>query len=161
MTDVVGGGGTYDYTITLQNTGATAIGSFWYAWTPGAFYLGTAPTSPAGQVGWNKTVSSALGGSSIQFVASSSAFYLATGQSATFTFVSTDTPASLAGNSPVHPGSPTGSSFLYQAGLFSDAGAEIIVQSVPEPSSLGLLSAAGLLGLLTLRKRAQAVQPQA
>jgi hypothetical protein len=154
LTSVAGGGGAYNYTITLQNTGPTTIGSFWYGWTPSAFYLPTAPTSPLGLTGWSGTVVTALGGSSIEFVASSLAYYLGAGQSTTFTFTSMDSPATLAGNSPVHATFPTGSSWLYQAGLFSDAGAEIIVQSVPEPSLLGLLSV-GSLALVSFCKRAQ------
>jgi len=33
ISDVAAGGGVFDYTITLQNTGTTALDSFWYAWT--------------------------------------------------------------------------------------------------------------------------------
>ena len=37
--------GLYDYTITLNNTSTTPIGTFWYAWVPGGFFLPSTPAS--------------------------------------------------------------------------------------------------------------------
>ena len=36
--------GVNDYSITLNNTGTTTIGTFWFGWVPGAGFLSAAPT---------------------------------------------------------------------------------------------------------------------
>src|ERR1700688_2789545 len=36
--------GVNDYSITLNNTGTTTIGTFWFAWVPGAGFLSATPT---------------------------------------------------------------------------------------------------------------------
>src|SRR5580704_5362226 len=41
----VAAGSSFDYTITLVNTGTDALNSFWYGWTPGVFDL---PSTPSG-----------------------------------------------------------------------------------------------------------------
>ena len=44
---------TFRYNIDLKDTGTTAIGTLWYAWVPGADFLGSSPTNlvspPAGR----------------------------------------------------------------------------------------------------------------
>jgi hypothetical protein len=135
--------GVYDYTITLHNTSATTIGTFWYAWIPGYFFLPSTPASATAPAGWTATIFSSY---SIEYTANAPANYLGAGGSLNFQFTSTDTPAALAANSPHDPSYPVGTSYLYSGGPFSDAGYQFVVQSVPEPSPLGLLLA-GFLGL--------------
>ena len=145
------GGGGYNYTITLNNTAASTspIGTFWYSWIPGEDFLPSSPTSVQPPTGWTDAIThfGALDGYAIEFTASTP--LLSPGSSLAFKFSSPDSPAAIAGNSPFYPTTPTpvGTSFLY-GGItpFSGASAEIVVQSVPEPSSLGLLMA-GALGL--------------
>jgi hypothetical protein len=137
-------GVNYDYTLTLNNTGSVALESLWYAWIPGFFFLPSTPSSASGTAngatsGWTASIVS----KSIQFQGNSSNA-IQPGQSATFTFVSTDSPATLAGNSSGHP---IGDSFAYVGTVDASAGVNFIVQSVPEPSSFGLL-VTGSLGLL-------------
>ena len=146
------GSGPYTYSLSFAD-GASAtspIGSVWYAWTPGLFYLPGVPTSASAPAGWTATVSS----DSVQFVATSSANYITAGQSLSgFSYQAAFSPAQLA----AAPNS--GLSVAYHAGLFSDTpGNTFTVQPVtaPEPSTLTLLIA-GATGLyLVGRRRLQA-----
>ena len=128
------GSGPYVYNLSFSDAvGATTpIGSVWYAWIPGFFYLPGVPTSASAPAGWTATVSSR----SVEFVANSAANYITAGQTLSgFSYQAAFTPAQLA----AAPNS--GVSVSYAAGLFSDAGHTFTVQVVPEPSvSLLLLS---------------------
>jgi len=144
--------GSYDYTIHLTDTGSTAIGTFWYGWIPGEFFLPTPATGVVAPPGWSGSQVT-VGNSSIEFVAGSVGVELSPGQSLNFGFVSTDSPATLAGDAaPTYPTTPVGTSWLYSGGPFSDPGARIVVQSVPEPSLAGLLLA-GTTGLWVAFRR--------
>ncbi len=143
-----GGGGTWDYTMVISDSASATspIGSFWYAWIPGQFYLPTAPSSVQVPTGWSDAIVTA-GASSIQFSASSSAYDINPGSSLTFGFVSTDTPTTLAGNAvPTYPTTPIGTTVAYATGFFTTPSETFVVQSVPEPSSLALVLA-GAFGL--------------
>jgi hypothetical protein len=135
-----GTGSTYDYILTLNNasTASTSIEGFWYAWIPGHFFLPSSPSSASGgSSGWTATPD----GDSIQFQGNAGDA-IAPGGSATFTFVTTDSPAALAGTS---GGFPIGDSVAYPGTInFSGASpnVEFAVQSVPEPASLALCSGA-------------------
>ena len=133
------GSGPYVYDLTFSNGAAATspIGSVWYAWIPGQFFLPGIPTSASAPAGWTANVD----GPSVQFIASSSADYITAGQTLSgFSYDATFTPAQLA----AAPNSDE--SVAYSAGLFSDGGDTFIVQAVPEPSSLGFLGA-GFLAL--------------
>jgi hypothetical protein len=140
------GSGPYVYDLTLSDApGATSpIGSVWYAWVPGSFYLPSTPTSASAPAGWTATIFN----NSIQFVASGPADYIAAGQSLSgFSYQATFSPAQLA----AAPNS--GRSDAYSAGLFSDAGNIFIVQAAPEPSGqILLLAGATTLWLIRRRK---------
>jgi hypothetical protein len=97
----VAAGSSYDYTITLQNTGSYALNSFWYGWTTSGDNLASDPTTAANSLGWSNDIS----GNSIKWTNSAGAA-LAAGASATFTFVSTSSPSALAT-------SPSGESVAY------------------------------------------------
>ena len=73
------GTGPYSYSLTFSDAaGATSpIGSVWYAWIPGAFYLPSSPSSASAPAGWTASIV----GDSVQFVANSSAFDIAPGGS--------------------------------------------------------------------------------
>ena len=91
------------------------------------------------------------------FAITSTSAPLAAGSSLNFQFDSTDTPAEIAGDSVFFPGTPVGTSFVYQGGPFAGGSDQFVVQSVPEPSTtsafaIGLL----FLGWRRLRKRANA-----
>jgi hypothetical protein len=147
LTDVPGAGNTYDYTLTVNNSASSLnpIGSFWYAWVPGEFFLPTQPSSEGAPANWTANPFTALGASSIQFSTSTTGAKIAPGGSLSFTFVSTDTPTVLAGNAPNHPGTPIGTTVAYAGALQSDSGDTFVVNSiVPEPSTLALIGLGGL-----------------
>ena len=144
------GAGPYTYNLSFSDAGtATApIGSVWYAWVPGGFFLPSMPTSALAPAGWTATIS----GNSVQFVASSAANDILAGHTLSgFSYQATFSPSALA----AAPNS--GKSVAYSGGLFSDAGNTFTVQAVvvPEPLSMTLviLGGIGLLVATRARKR--------
>lgn len=144
ISGVAAGGGVFDYTIILHNTGTSSLESFWYAWTLSGNNLSTGITSAGSSLGW--TDSAIEGNTSISWVGNAGNA-LASGQSATFTFDSTETPTAITT-------SPSGESVAYVGGIdFSQGssgdstGVFSPVLTVPEPSSVALM-AAGMVGLL-------------
>jgi hypothetical protein len=135
----VADGANFDYTVTLNNSSSSsaAVGTFWYAWTPGHDYLATNPISVSPPAGWTDKIthSGAGDGYAIQFLASNSVYDVQPGGSMNFTFESADTPASVNGNSVFYPGTPVGTSFVYQ-GNFGDGGHQFSVTppSTPTPT---------------------------
>jgi hypothetical protein len=97
----VADGSSYDYTITLTNTGAAALNSVWYGWTTNGNNLPSDPTNAANSLGWGNELS----GNSIKWT-NSSGTALAPGASATFTFVSSSAPSTIST-------SPSGESVAY------------------------------------------------
>jgi len=140
---------TYDLTFSDAANATSPIGSVWYAWVPGLFYLPGVPTGASAPAGWTATVFN----NSVQFVASTSADDITAGSTLSgFSYEAAFSPAELA----AAPNS--GVSVAYSAGLFSDAGNTFTVEAavVPEPSSLVLL-VCGATGLCVLgRRRLQA-----
>jgi hypothetical protein len=151
------GTGPYNYSLILMDAaGATSpIGSVWYSWIPGQFFLPGTPTSASAPTGWTATIS----GDSIQFVANSAGFDILAGQSLSgFGYQAAFSPAQLA----AAPNS--GESVAYSAGLFSDGnglnGDTFTVTAAPEPSTLALLVGVGAgLCLLGRRKLPNAAKP--
>jgi hypothetical protein len=142
------GFGPYTYSLSFTDlTGATSpIGSVWYAWTPGNFYLPGAPTSASAPSGWTATISS----DSIQFVANSSANDITAGQTLSgFSYQASFSPAQLAA------AANSGKSDAYSGALFSDSGNIFTVQAVPEPSGQWLWLAGAALGWLVGRRKLQ------
>ncbi len=121
------GGNTFLYTITLVNTGAVAIGSFWFAWDdlPDQNFMSTLPVSITAPSGWISVVThnGATDGYGIEWVSPSSSTAIGAGQqSNAFTFVSTTTPTEMAGKSQIDPNFDTTSGFVYQSIPKSDPG---------------------------------------
>ena len=135
------GVGPYTYSLTFSDAAGAGspIGSVWYAWVPGEFYLPSTPTSASAPSGWTATVF----GNSIQYVASSAANDIQPGSSLSgFGYTAAFSPAALA--STAH----SGTSVAYSGGLFSDGGSTFDVQPAPEPGSVALfgVGAVALIG---------------
>jgi hypothetical protein len=158
MTGVDSGNGDNKYSAVLNNTGTTTVGTFWFSWTPGQDFMHSPPVDIASPTGWTAAVTHGGGsdGYAIQWKATSAPSDLASGGTLTgFTFESPDSPTALAGDSTFYPGTPVGTSFVYEGAPFSDPGDQFVATVVtPEPASLGLLAAGAML---ILRRRVRRI----
>jgi hypothetical protein len=141
------GSGPYTYNLSLSNapTATSPIGSVWYAWTPGNFFLPSVPTSAMAPAGWSANIF----GNSIQFISNAASNDIAAGHGLPgFSYQAAFTPAQLAA------ALDSGLSVAYSGGLFSDSGDTFTFQteSVPEPSPLALLIT-GAIGLYLVGRR--------
>src|ERR1700722_2397748 len=150
ISDVAAGGGVFDYTITLENTGPGSLEGFWYAWTQSGNNLSIGISNPGSSLGWTDT---ALEGNTSISWQGNSGNALAQNQSATFTFDSTETPTDITT-------SPAGKSVAYVGNIdFSQGsggdstGVFSPTLSVPEPSSLALLAGVVMGGLFFRPRR--------
>lgn len=136
LSGVAAGGGNFDYTITLSNTGTYDLNSFWYGWIQFQNDLPSDPISAANSLGWANT----LDGNSIMWQ-NSTGTALAPNQSATFTFVDSSTPAQITAGISGESVAYVGSIDFSQAspgdstGIFSPT-----LVGTPEPSSMALLA---------------------
>jgi hypothetical protein len=139
FTDSLVSPGEFQYDLTLNNTGTTTIGTFWFSWIPGAGFMPVAPTAVLSPTGWSDILTNA--NSAIQWTTTTD--LLAPGHSLSgFEFDSTLTPAQLQAAFP-GPGLGTGDSistaFVYIAAPLADPGAQLVasqmVASTPEPTT--------------------------
>src|ERR1700734_2021887 len=79
ISDVAAGGGTFDYTVILKNTGTDRPNSFWNGWTTSGNNLPSNPTGAGNSLGWANN----LDANSIMWI-NGSGTALAPGQSGTF-----------------------------------------------------------------------------
>lgn len=142
-----GSGPSYTYSLSFSDapSSTSPIGSVWYAWVPGSFYLPGTPASASAPAGWTATVDA----NSVRFFANSAANDIAAGSTLSgFDYQASFSPAELAA------AANSGLSVAYSGGLFSDAGNLFTVQpvTVPEPSTLTLL-VCGATGLYLIVRR--------
>ena len=73
--------GEFQYSLTLNDTGTTTLGTFWFAWIPGDNFMAVSPTSITSPTGWKELVTSGgpSGGSAIQWTAKTPADDLGAG----------------------------------------------------------------------------------
>lgn len=148
--------GVNQYKLTLDDTGTTTAGTFWFAWIPGDNFMPVSPTNISSPAGWIDTITTggASGGFAIQWKASSSASDLAAGSALSgFSFDSTLTLAQLEAPSTGHPADPVDTAFIYSGAPFSDSGYQLTANTAaPEPASVGL-AALGLLAFIPAARR--------
>jgi hypothetical protein len=147
---------TWNYMFTLTDIGTTPIGTFWFSWLPGQGYMNTAPISAIAPTGWVAvTTNGTAAGDGFSERWADTAGTLGPGQSLSgFSFVSSTTPAQLAGASPFHGGIPELTSDVFMGAPLVGPDAPFLVTlaaTTPEPSSVLLILSAG--GLLIVRKR--------
>ena len=151
---------SWQYSLTLNDTGTTNLGTFWFAWVPGQNFMPTRPTDIVSPAAWNATITNAgaADGFAIEWVAGAGAG-ITPGQSTTFSFASATTPTQMMADSPFHPASPVLTTFVYSGGPFSDPGYQFVVQAapVPEPASIALMVAGGLVVSRIVRRRSRSV----
>jgi len=146
------GPNSYEYSITLKNTGTTNIGTLWFAWTPFYDLLPTAPTSIISPPGWSgQNAPDFYGVASAQWVNTTTP--LAPGQSLSgFKFDTTDPPSVIGGTS-FYAGLPVTYSYVYIGQPQTDPGFPLSAPvSTPEPGAVALLLA-GSAGVFIRRKR--------
>lgn len=152
----------WQYNLTLNDTGTTNIGTFWFSWVPGEDFMAVTPTSVSSPPSWGDNITHAgvADGFAIQWVATPGDELTPGNSLAGFEFDSTVSPADMAGDSPFFPGTPVLTSFVYSGAPFSDPGVQFVVQPVaaatvtPEPvnGALALLGAGVLVFLRRSRR---------
>jgi hypothetical protein len=153
MTDVPAGGGVFDYTLTLENTGSEPVEGLWLGWalSSNPVFDIQSPTNAGNNLGWASDVD----GNSVQYGGSSSETFLEPGESGTFTFDSTSTPAQFmsqtAGQSVAY-GDDASQFAIEDNSLHS---VEFAPAVVPEPSVAGLLPIGALIAAGWRRLRAR------
>jgi hypothetical protein len=153
--------GNFQYSLTLNDTGTTKLGTFWFAWIPGDNFMPVSPTGITSPAGWQAIITTGgpSNGSAIQWTAQAPADDLAAGSSLSgFSFDSTLTLAQLESPSAGSPADPVATAFVYSGAPFSDAGFQLVAQpaatvATPEPSDF-ILSALGIGAfVIGLRRR--------
>ena len=167
-TDSLVSPGVYQYDLTLNNTGTTPIGTFWFSWVPGDNFMSVSPTNIADPSGWGDIITTGgpSNGSAILWTANTTANELAAGNSLSgFNFDSTLTPTQLMGMASGTP-VPITTTFVYIGQPFGDAGLQIVatpatIAATPEPGTIMITALAfGLIAFANylLRKRSNALR---
>jgi len=148
------GSGPYTYNLTFSDAAGalSPVGSVWYGWVPGQFYLPGVPTTASAPSGWTANIS----GMSVQFTANAATNDIPAGGSLSgFSYQASFSPAQLAA------AANSGKSVGYSGGLFSDGGYTFTVQIVqaPEPSAAALLLAGGGAMLIAACRRTVLMSP--
>jgi hypothetical protein len=156
FTDSLISPGEYQYDLTLNNTGTTTIGTFWFSWIPGAGFMSVSPTSVESPTGWSDVLTNSS--AAIQWTTTSD--LLAAGDSLSgFEFDSTMTPAqlqSLFAGPGTGTGDPISTAFVYIAAPLADPGHQLVATpataATPEPATnISVAVGFGLI-ILTTRK---------
>lgn len=123
--------GMWQYNLVLTDTGTTNVGTFWLSWIPGENFMPVSPTSITAPASWTPMVTGGGYGDgyAIQWVANSGAVVTPGQTLSGFSFESTASPTTMAGNSPFYP-TPILTSFVYSGSPFSDNGYQFLTQQV-------------------------------
>ena len=115
----------WKYSITLTDTSATPIGTFWFAWVPGGNFLSPSPNTITSPTGWTGNIESGGSGFSIQWVTGTSKL-AANSSLSGFSFISSEAPSAVFGNTTTFPPTPVTTAFVYSGAPFSDNGFQFV-----------------------------------
>jgi hypothetical protein len=149
------GPNSYEYNITLHNSGDTNISSLWFGWVPFYDLLPSPPTSISSPSGWTGINAPDLfGTASAQFTTTTNP--LTPGQTLSgFKFDSPDSPAIIGGTS-FFAGYPVTEAYIYNGPPVESGSGGVGISGpvqTPEPGSLALLLFAPVASLLRRGRR--------
>jgi hypothetical protein len=120
---------TYHYKMTLNNTGTTNVGTFWFAWVPGEDFMPTSPTNISSPPSWTSQITLAGPGDGYAILWTAGQPLAPGGSLSGFEFDSTTTPQQMAGPSDFFDHPPVLESFVYAGAPFADPGYEFVVST--------------------------------
>ena len=144
ITGTPAGGGLFNYTIILDNTGTFSLNGFWYGWTTSGNNLPSVPVngSAGNSLGWT---GNSVSGNSIMWQNTGNAgSALRPGHTATFTFVDSSTIGAIATPPAGDYVAYVGNIDFRQGAAGDSTGVFSVIQPAPEPSTLGLMAVAFL-----------------
>jgi hypothetical protein len=148
------GPNSYEYSITLNNTGDTNIGTYWFSWIPGYDFLTPSPTQVSSPAGWTGSIQQdgfIPGYYALEWTTNTP---LAAGQSLSgFKFDTSEPPAVLTTTSYFSP-YPISTSYVYIGASEGDPGRLFNTSvTVPEPTALAPVVLAAGLALKRCRRK--------
>ena len=146
---------TFQYSLTLTDTGTTTIGTFWFSWVPGEDFMPVAPMNINSPNGWSDLVTHGGPGDgfAIQWVATPADVIAPGNTLAGFQFQSTMTPAELMAANIFYPDKlPVATAFVFSGAPFSDAGFQLTAAMSPVPEPSMMLGTVTLLGGLAIAR---------
>ena len=163
MTSTQTGPDTWHYDLTLDNTGTTQIGTFWFSWVPGGDLMASPASNISSPIYWTG-VDTNLGagdGHAVEWTVLPGYPYALNPADVVsgFGFDSSVPPSAFAGKSPIFSTLALTTSYVYIGQAFGtptapDSGAvfdAVPPAPTPEPASLGIFGLGA--GLLLMRRR--------
>jgi hypothetical protein len=137
---------TWEYDLTLDDTGTTNVGTLWFAWVPGEDFMPAQPSNVLNPANWTPTITGggAGDGYAVRWVAGGGSAITPGNSVAGFSFDSATTPAQMAGLSAFFNNPPVTTATVYSGQPFSDPGFTLVATaaqtSTPEPAGLVLMT---------------------